>query len=229
VENHPKPTGVASGNILSPLGAFDGVVETPRNGMPLTTGIPMECCRRVDLGHAGHQAIDSWRWAGREQMTNESNPEHSEKSGRKVVRWETPRSSNPSSASLANHGKEHEMEGRTDRIEGVLRRIEEHIERWRAEKQAREQDVEADRDALWAEAVEREELLAETIEGEESRGRSAGEICQEQKAVFVVHSRETREALQGLSEESVRLVRMVSAEGASARSVGLEGSWLIFE
>ena len=84
-------------------------------------------------------------------------------------------------------------------------------------------------DALWAEAVEREELLAETIEGEESRRRSAGEICQEQKAVFVVHSRETREALEGLSGESVRLVRMVPAEGASARSVGLEGSWLIFE
>src|SRR5688500_16460785 len=122
------------------------------------------------------------------------------------------------------------MEGRTDRIEGVLRRIEEHIERWRAEKQAREQEVEADRDALWAEAVEREEFLAETIEGEESRRRrSAGEICREQKAVFVVHSRETREALEGLSGESVRLVRMVPAEGASARSVGLEGSWLIFE
>ena len=147
-----------------------------------------------------------------------------------MVRWETPRSNNPSSASLAAHGKEHEMEGRTDRIEGVLRRIEEHIERWRAEKQAREQEVEADRDALWAEAVEREELLADTIEGEESRRRrSAGEICQEQKAVFVVHSRETREALEGLSGESVRLVRMVPAEGASARNVGLEGSWLIFE
>jgi hypothetical protein len=122
------------------------------------------------------------------------------------------------------------MEGRTDRIEGVLRRIEEHIERWRAEKQAREQEVEADRDALWAEAVEREEFLAETIEGEETRRRrSAGEICQEQKAVFVVHSPETREALEGLSGESVRFVRMVPAEGASARSVGLEGSWLIFE
>ena len=89
------------------------------------------------------------------------------------------------------------MDGRTDRIEGVLRRIEEHIERWRAEKQAREQEVEADRDALWAEAVEREELLAETIEGEESRGRSAGDICQEQKAVFVVHSRKPGKPCRG--------------------------------
>jgi hypothetical protein len=45
---------VASGNIPSPLGAFDGV-ETPRIQMTLTTGIPEERCRRVDLGHAGHQ------------------------------------------------------------------------------------------------------------------------------------------------------------------------------
>jgi hypothetical protein len=74
VENNPKPTGVASGNIPSELGAFDGV-ETLRIQMTLTTGIPEEHCRRVDLGHAGHRAIDSWRWAGREQMTNESNPE----------------------------------------------------------------------------------------------------------------------------------------------------------
>jgi hypothetical protein len=28
----------------------------------------------VELGHVGHRANDSWRWAGREQMTNESNP-----------------------------------------------------------------------------------------------------------------------------------------------------------
>jgi hypothetical protein len=65
---------VASGNIPSALGAFDGV-ETPRIQMTLTTGLPVERCQRVDLGHAGHQAIDSLRCAGREQMTNESDPE----------------------------------------------------------------------------------------------------------------------------------------------------------
>jgi hypothetical protein len=43
--------------------------------MTLTTGLPVERCQRVDLGHAGHQAIDSLRCAGREQMTNESDPE----------------------------------------------------------------------------------------------------------------------------------------------------------
>jgi hypothetical protein len=156
----------------------------------MTTGIPVERCRRVDLGHAGHQASDSWRWGGREQMTNEST-QSSEKRGRKVVRWETPRSRNPSSASLAA----------------------------------------TERNIRWKEGQTGSRACcgAETIEGEESRRRSAGEICQEQKAVFVVHSPETREALEGLSGESVRLVRMLPAEGASARSVGLEGSWLIFE
>lgn len=121
------------------------------------------------------------------------------------------------------------MEGWTNPIEIVLRTIEERVERWREEDQARKAEVEADRDALWAEAVERERLLAETIEGEESRQRSAGEICREQKAVFVIHSREAKEALEGLSTESVRLARVIPGEGASGRNVGLEGSWLIFE
>ncbi len=114
-------------------------------------------------------------------------------------------------------------------IENVLRRIEERIGRWREEKQAREAEVEEDRDALWAEAVERERLLAEAIEGEESHRRSAGEICREQKAVFVVHSREAKNALEGLSREEVCLARVISVEDASRRSVGLEGSWLVFE
>jgi hypothetical protein len=121
------------------------------------------------------------------------------------------------------------MEGRTNLIESVLRSIEERVERWREERQTREAEAEADRDALWAEAVEREKLLAETIEGEESRQRSAGEICREQRAVFVIHSREAKEALEGLSREGVRLARVIPAEDASGRSVGLERSWLIFE
>ena len=82
---------------------------------------------------------------------------------------------------------------------------------------------------MWAEAAERERLLAETVEGEESRRRSVGEICRDRKAVFVVHSREAKEALEGLSEERVRFVRALPAEGASTGDVGLEGSWLIFE
>jgi hypothetical protein len=65
--------------------------------------------------------------------------------------------------------KESGMEGRTNRIDSVLRGIEEHVGRWQEESQVRE--AEADREALWAKAVEREKLLAETKESEESRQR----------------------------------------------------------
>ena len=121
------------------------------------------------------------------------------------------------------------MEGRINPIESVLRRVEERIGRWREERQARQAEVEADRDALWAEAVERERLLADSIEGGEPQRRSPGEICREHKAVFVVHSREAKEALEGLSGEEVCLARIISVEDAAIRSIGLEGSWLVFE
>ena len=122
------------------------------------------------------------------------------------------------------------MQGRTNPIDGVLRGIEDRLAApWREAQQAREVEVEAHRDRLWAEAAERERLLVETVEGEESRKRSAGEICRDEKAVFVIHSRETKEALEGLSEEGVRLVRMIAAESASTGEAGMEGSWLIFE
>jgi hypothetical protein len=119
--------------------------------------------------------------------------------------------------------------GRPNPIESVLRRIEERLAPWREERQAREVEAEADRDRLWAEAVQRERLLAQTVEGEETRRRSVGEICRDRKAEFVIHSREAKEALEGLGKERVRFVRVLPAEGASAGVVGLEGSWLIFE
>ncbi len=121
------------------------------------------------------------------------------------------------------------MEGRLNPIESVLRRIEERLALWREAQQARELEAEADRDRLWAEAAERERLLVETIEGEESRRSSVGEICRDKKAVFVIHSRETKEALEGLSEEGVRFVKVIAPESASTGDTGLEGSWLIFE
>ena len=121
------------------------------------------------------------------------------------------------------------MEGRLHPIESVLRKIEERLAPWQEEQQAREVEAEAHRDQLWAEAAERERLLVETIEGEESRQRSVGEVCRDQKAVFVIHSRETKEALEGLGEEGVRFVRVIPAESASTGAARLEGSWLIFE
>src|SRR5215207_2340251 len=121
------------------------------------------------------------------------------------------------------------VQGRLNPIENVLRRIEERLALWREEQQARELEAEADRDRLWAEAAERERLLVETIEGEQSRRSSVGEICRDKKAVFVIHSQETKEALEGLSEEGVRFVKVIAPEMASTGETGLEGSWLIFQ
>jgi hypothetical protein len=121
------------------------------------------------------------------------------------------------------------VEGRLNPIESVLGRIEERLALWREAQQARELEAEADRDRLWAEAAERERLLVETIEGEESRRSSVGEICRDKKAVFVIHSQQTKEALEGLSEEGVRFVKVIAPESASTGNTGLEGSWLIFE
>ena len=116
------------------------------------------------------------------------------------------------------------MEGRLNPIESLLSRIEERLALWREAQQARELEAEADRDRLWA-----ERLLVETTEGEKSRRRSVGEICRDKKAVFVIHSRETKEALEGLSQEGVRFVKVIAPESVSTGDTGLEGSWLIFE
>jgi hypothetical protein len=78
VENHLKRrrTRACPPKITpSGLGAFDGVVETPPILVTLVTGLPVERCQRVDLGHAGHRPIDRRGWVRRDQMTNESNPE----------------------------------------------------------------------------------------------------------------------------------------------------------
>ena len=65
--DHLKPTRATSGDIPSPLGAFDGGVETPRIRMTLTTGIPEERCRRVNLGHTDYRTIETEDWAGRQE------------------------------------------------------------------------------------------------------------------------------------------------------------------
>jgi hypothetical protein len=59
----------------SGLGACDDGVETLRIRMTLMAGVPEVDAPAALLGAPAHRAIDSWRWAGREQMTNESNPE----------------------------------------------------------------------------------------------------------------------------------------------------------
>jgi hypothetical protein len=89
---------------------------------------------------------------------------------------------------------------------GIDRRLEE----WRRQDAARQARAEADRDELWAEAVEREKLLkllAEAVGEEQARRASLGEVTEQRP--FVLHSKEASEALGAFAREKHRLVRGV--------------------
>ena len=104
---------------------------------------------------------------------------------------------------------------------GIDRRLEE----WRRRDQARNAEAEADRDKLWAEAKERQRLLAKAIGEEEARRACLGEVTEQR--LFVVHSEEASEALGALARERYRLVRVVPGGGST--DAGVKGSWLVFE
>jgi hypothetical protein len=112
-------------------------------------------------------------------------------------------------------------------IEKILHRAEDRVEEWRRQDQARKTEIEADRDELWAEAKERERLLAKTIGEEEARRASVGEGTKRQRFVFVVHSEEASKALMSLAGERYRLVNAVAGGGSTGG--GVKGSWLVFE
>ena len=115
-------------------------------------------------------------------------------------------------------------------IERIRHRIEEHVEEWRREDAARYAEVEAIRERLWAEAAERERLLAKAIGKEEARRTSVEEATKRQRTVFVVHSEEATEALQDFARErEVRLVKVLPGRGSYANGSDIEGSWLVFE
>ena len=115
-------------------------------------------------------------------------------------------------------------------IERIRHRIEEHVEEWRREDAARHAEVEAIREQMWAEAAERERLLAKAIGEEEARRTSSTEVPKRQRMVFVVHSKEAAQALQDFARErEVRLVKVLPGRGSYANGSGIEGSWLVFE
>jgi hypothetical protein len=112
-------------------------------------------------------------------------------------------------------------------IEKILHRAEDHIEEWRRQYQARNAEAEADRDKLWAEAKEREKLLAKAIGEEEARRASVGEGTERHRFVFVVHSEEVSRGLVTLASERYHLVNAVP--GGRSNGEGVKGSWLVFE
>jgi hypothetical protein len=114
-------------------------------------------------------------------------------------------------------------------VEKILHRIESHIEEWRKEEVARQIEVEANRERLWAEAIERERLLLEETAGEGEQQQAPAEVAEKHRVVFVVHSEEMAATLQAFARERVRLVEVVSGGGDFGTSRGVRGSWLIFE
>src|SRR5215211_3563397 len=114
-------------------------------------------------------------------------------------------------------------------IERVLHRIEEHLEDWRKRESALQAEADASRGRLWAEAAERERLLAEAVGAEEARRESIEELTKEHRVVFVLHREEVVSTLEDFAREGDRLVSVVPRRGGEMISGGLKGSWLVFE
>ena len=120
-------------------------------------------------------------------------------------------------------------EHRGSPIERMLHRIEERVEDWRKRDAAHHAEAEASRSRLWAEAAERERLLAEAVGAEETRRESIEELTKQHRVVFVLHRTEVAETLEDFVREGDRLVSVVPRRGGETISEGLKGSWLVFE
>jgi hypothetical protein len=114
-------------------------------------------------------------------------------------------------------------------IERILNRIEEHIEDWRKRDSALQAEADASRSRLWAEAAERERLLAEAVGAEEARRESIEDLTKENRVIFVLHREELAETLEEFARQGDKLVSVVPRRGGETITQGLKGSWLVFE
>ena len=120
-------------------------------------------------------------------------------------------------------------ERRASAIERILQRIEEHVEDWRRRDAALQAEADESRSQLWAEAAERERLLAEAVGAEEERRDSIEDLTKDNRVVFVLHREELIETLEDFARQGDRLVGLVPRKGGETISQGLKGSWLVFE
>ena len=123
-------------------------------------------------------------------------------------------------------------ERHTSTIERILHRIEDHVEEWRKQDRAHKAEAEAQREKLWAEATQRQKLLAEAIADEESQQASLEEITKQHRVVFVLHREDLTGTLETFASEKDQLVKVVPGKGDYGSGKGIEGirgSWLVFE
>ena len=88
------------------------------------------------------------------------------------------------------------------------------MEDWRSRDAARHAEADAFRGMLWAEAAERERLLAEAMGEEETRRESIEELTKQHRVVFVLHREEVSETLEDFVSQGDRLVSVVPRKGA---------------
>jgi hypothetical protein len=120
-------------------------------------------------------------------------------------------------------------EQRTSRLKRILQLVEEHVEDWRKRDAALKAEADDMRGQMWAEAAERERLLAEAMESEEDRLDSIEDLTKEHRVVFVLHREEVVGTLEDLARQGDRLVSVVPRKGGEAVTAGLKGAWLVFE
>jgi hypothetical protein len=118
---------------------------------------------------------------------------------------------------------------RESMIEKILHWAGARIEEWRRQDQARKAEAEADRDKLWAEAKDREELLADGAREAESLRGSIEAVTDGRRFVFVVHSDEEARTLETFASGRNRLVKVVPVKTSPEGDTGIKGSWLVFE
>ena len=118
---------------------------------------------------------------------------------------------------------------RKSMIEKILHRAEDRLEEWRRRYQARQAEAEVDRDKLWAEAKEREELLAERAREAKSHRGSVEALTDRHRFVFVIHSDEEARTLETFASERYRLVEVVPVKISPQGETGIKGSWLVLE
>lgn len=117
-------------------------------------------------------------------------------------------------------------------IERILKRIEDHVEEYRAQEKSRQAQADAHRAELWEEAAERQRLLAEAVAEVEGDRASIEEMTKQQRIVFVLHREDLTGTLEDFAGEGDRLVQVVPGKGdfGGGRGIqGIKGSWLVFE
>jgi hypothetical protein len=106
------------------------------------------------------------------------------------------------------------------------------VEDWRKRDATRKTELASHREALWAEAAERQKLLAEAVADGDIPPASLEEMTRQHRVVFVLHREDLTGTLEAFAGEKDRLVNVVPGKGDYGSGKGIEGirgSWLVFE